>query len=557
MRTAAGLPNGIAPPPPRPAPGLPPLLRTRPPPPPRPPAHKPPPRPDPGTPPKDRIAQLLGDATKASRILEIGPSHAPIAPKRQGWNSFVVDHADQHALRRKYAALGANADAIEPVDAIWTGGRLDQAVPAEHHGSFDRLIASHVIEHIPDPVAFLVAAQALLAPGGAVALAVPDKRYCFDFLKPHATTGDLLAAHDPNGPGRHTARTLFNQAAHSAFARAEGSEFNGAWGQHPVAQIRLTDPLPRAFTMAGKAAEPTYHDAHGWQFTPCAFELAIVELAEGGVIDWHVADITPARGSEFFAILRRGRRAWATPEARDAHRQQLLLGIMAELREQIDFMALGGLLDRPSLPADPTLACHLHDLQSTLAALPGTLADVAMRLEAAQRQLSSITDADGTQASIMGSLEQLRARTDAQQALLDGLAHQLDAQNRMLATLTAPDGTQASIMGSLELLVAQQRHHQQAIADTSSQAISAGTQAIEAGRLLHVVCGRLDEQQGLIRDQGRALDEQRRTLAEQRAVLDAQAGALARVDDVSGGVGRLLGPLVRLRARLFRRHADD
>jgi len=105
-------------------------------------------------------------------------------------------------------------------------------------------------------------------------------------------------------------------------------------------------------------------------------------------------------------------------------------------------------------------------------------------------------------------------------------------------------------MGSLELLAAQQRHHQQAIADTSSQAIVAGAQALEAARLLHDVCGRLDAQQDLLHGLGRLLEEQQRTLADQRPVLDAQNQALARVEAVSSRVGRLLGPFVRLRARL-------
>ncbi len=107
----------------------------------------------------DRNTLLLGDATRDSRIIEIGPSHAPIAAKRAGWNSFVVDHADQAELRAKYTGYPVDLDAIEVVDAVWRGGRLDHAVPASHHGRFDRLIASHVIEHIPDFVTFMVAAR--------------------------------------------------------------------------------------------------------------------------------------------------------------------------------------------------------------------------------------------------------------------------------------------------------------------------------------------------------------------------------------------------------------
>lgn len=343
----------------------------------------------------ERLARLRGDATHTTRILELGPCHAPVAPKRDGWNTYIADHAGQQALREKYAAFPVDLDAIEPVDAIWAGGPLHHAIPERLHGRFERLIASHVIEHLPDPIAFLASAEALLAPHGALALAVPDKRFCFDCLKPHSTTADLLASHDRPDTGRHSLRTLFLQAAHSAYARPEGAEaFEGAWGQHPLAALRLTASLPEAYAAARASTASRYEDAHAWQFTPCAFELAILELAEIGLIDWHISEITPARGSEFFATLRRGRRVWPSAEARDAHRQHLLLGILAEQQEQIAHMAEGGLLPRPPAPAP-------HPLLALM-----------------ERQLASITDANGTQASIMGSLALLLAKMEGLEAAL-------------------------------------------------------------------------------------------------------------------------------------------
>lgn len=348
----------------------------------------------------DRKAQRLGDSTRATRILEIGPSHAPIAPKRDGWNSFVVDHADQAGLRAKYEDAGVDLDAIETVDAVWAGGRLDIALPAMRHGNFDRLIASHVIEHIPDPVQLLVSAQALLAPDGVVSLAVPDKRYCFDVFKPHSTTGDMLASHDPAGPGRHGMRILFHQAAYSADGQFPDGRFLGAWGQHPVGAARLIGSLPDGFEQAARAHEHWYIDAHAWHFTPSAFALAILELAEGGLIGWHVAAITPAQGAEFIVSLRRGHTPLPSPGAHEQRRLKLLLGILDELREQIDWMALGGLLRRPTLPAEPVLACHLADIWSTQAAhqarLDAIAADMTAQMDAMQPQLATIVAADGT-----------------------------------------------------------------------------------------------------------------------------------------------------------------
>ena len=40
----------------------------------------------------ERNSLLLGDANRSTRILEIGASFSPVAPKRDGWNCVVVDH---------------------------------------------------------------------------------------------------------------------------------------------------------------------------------------------------------------------------------------------------------------------------------------------------------------------------------------------------------------------------------------------------------------------------------------------------------------------------------
>ena len=349
----------------------------------------------------DRNALLLGDATKASRIIEIGPSHAPIAPKSAGWHTTIVDHASQADLRAKYASFGVDLDAIEPVDFVWAGGRLDTAVPPPHHASFDRLIASHVIEHIPDFVTFFTAAQTLLTSAGALVLAVPDKRYCFDALKPLSTTGDILAAHNPHGAGRHTRRTLFNQVAYSV--AMDGAS---AWGQHPVHTPRFMNSLPDAIAFhaaASEAPDSPYVDAHAWQFTPSAFQLAILELAEAGLIDWRVTDCSPAQGSEFIVTLHRGRTLWPDPAQREARRMELLLATLVEAREQIDFAVRGGLIGIPDQAAAPASATTQPDLRALIAAQDDRLA----RIEARLAEIASLANGVRT---LLGPFARLRAR---------------------------------------------------------------------------------------------------------------------------------------------------
>src|SRR5262245_58047344 len=120
---------------------------------------------------------LLGPIDRSMQILEIGPSYNPVAPKWDGWNVKSIDHLSREALIEKYRGhAGVDVSCIEDVDFVWTDGDLSSAVPEELHGTFDALIASHVIEHAPDLLAFLGSIARLLKPQGVVALAIPDKR---------------------------------------------------------------------------------------------------------------------------------------------------------------------------------------------------------------------------------------------------------------------------------------------------------------------------------------------------------------------------------------------
>ncbi len=47
----------------------------------------------------------------------------------------------------------------------------------------DLLVASHVIEHVPDLITWLREIASVLKPTGQARLAIPDRRYTFDLLR--------------------------------------------------------------------------------------------------------------------------------------------------------------------------------------------------------------------------------------------------------------------------------------------------------------------------------------------------------------------------------------
>jgi hypothetical protein len=287
---------------------------------------------------RDQI--LLAPVSRQAQIIEIGASYNPIAPKAGGWHTKTLDHTTREKLIAHYRGhSGVDVNRIEEVDFIWTGGPLTDAVPTALHGTFDAFVASHVIEHTPDLIAFLDSAAVLLKAESVVILAIPDKRYCFDYFQPLTTTGQLLGAHAEQR-SRHTRGVAFD---HMAYVVNNGGV--GAWGQQPIQELRFFHTVEEARKLFDSIEKrEDYVDLHAWRFTPASFELILLELARLGETDWCVDRVTPANGCEFFAWLRRGgaARAASLSDADIAEqRLALLKRTLVETKDQIDWLLAG------------------------------------------------------------------------------------------------------------------------------------------------------------------------------------------------------------------------
>ncbi len=285
----------------------------------------------------DRTSLLLSGLTHDSRVIEIGPSYGPVAAKAAGWRTTVVDHGDRAALVAKYERdPSVDTSRIEEVDVIWAGGPLADAFPAHDRGSYAAVIASHVLEHVPDPIGFFKAAEALVdSRSGLLRLALPDRRLCFDVFRPMSTTGRVLAAHRA-GATRHGYAELFDHVAY--LARLDG---RAAWGAEPLTGLALDHTLEQAYRHAEQATAPSarYVDCHAWQFTPASFELIVLELATLGVIDWRIDWIEPQPYTEFLVSLSRPRLPIA-PGDLQQRRGELLKRMIFEMRDCADRLAV-------------------------------------------------------------------------------------------------------------------------------------------------------------------------------------------------------------------------
>ncbi|MBP9089170.1 MAG: class I SAM-dependent methyltransferase [Kofleriaceae bacterium] len=237
--------------------------------------------------------------------LEIGPSFNPVAPKRAGYKVHILDHLDADGLRKKYPHL--KPENIEEVDFVWHGEPLAELIGQT--GVYDWIVASHVIEHVPDLITFLQQCAQLLKPTGRLSLVVPDKRYCFDLYSPESSTGQILDAYHAKSR-RPTPGQIFDH-----YANAVNRDGSIAWEPSSTGKIALHHDPGEAKKMWLQAqASDEYVDVHNWRFTPDNFRLLITDLENLGLLPIGIIREFGTVGCEFFVTLGKHETGWTAPD---------------------------------------------------------------------------------------------------------------------------------------------------------------------------------------------------------------------------------------------------
>ncbi len=285
---------------------------------------------------KDKVLWLV---SRGMKVLEIGPAYDPIAPRSQGWNSFSLDHASEDELRAKYQGH-VGLERIEPVDYVWKSGVIESAIPKTEHGSFDVIIASHVLEHIPDPISFFLTAAVLLKEEGLVSLVLPDKRFTFDFFKQVTTTSDYLVAHHL-GRTRHSKKTAFDNVAYNVVEKGEIS-----WSAREVSDFgfigeNVLFSAKQIFENTIEDESGPYVDFHATIYTPSSFALIVLELSHLGILPFTVAHTFPTHGCEFYVTLRKAELAKLPAGQLQQERLSLMKATIRELEQQARWLLNG------------------------------------------------------------------------------------------------------------------------------------------------------------------------------------------------------------------------
>src|ERR1039458_652469 len=256
------------------------------------------------------IALQCIDITKG-RGLELGPLYSPIVSKEEAKISYV-DHMSTEDLKKKYKGHPFSLQDIVLVDHVLKNNSLKDTLKGK---KFDYIIASHVIEHIPDTVSWLADIASILKDGGILSLVIPDKRFTFDILRNESRPADVIGAY-LDRQTKASSAVIYDYV--SKFR--ENVVASEVWSNpHRDYRKKPANSLKQAYNTCLENLKPgNYVDSHCFVFTPYSFFDIVRALIEHDLFGYEIAYFkdTPENQLEFYVSLRKVKKSTAAHKLR-------------------------------------------------------------------------------------------------------------------------------------------------------------------------------------------------------------------------------------------------
>jgi 2-polyprenyl-3-methyl-5-hydroxy-6-metoxy-1,4-benzoquinol methylase len=115
---------------------------------------------------KRRFEQVSGYADKNTRILEIGSGYGFFIEYMEQ-NCFKIKGLEVSKSRRQYSETKCKSE-------IYSLNLIKDNVPEDMLGRFEVIVMFQVLEHITDPVTFMMKVKSMLSPDGKLIIEVPN-----------------------------------------------------------------------------------------------------------------------------------------------------------------------------------------------------------------------------------------------------------------------------------------------------------------------------------------------------------------------------------------------
>jgi len=239
---------------------------------------------------------------KQGVCLDIGPKDSPYFPMNHTSARFL-DVQTRGELIERYARTGTHLreHRVPEINYVWNGS-LSYA-ELTNGQLFHYVHASHVLEHVPDPISWFADVCEVLHPNGKLHLVVPDARFDFDFRRRPSGVADVVASFLERRVTPSIASTYDNFVR----MRPKHNAARKLWKRYPN-DYRLTHELHAAAFRQAQAASRGHPDfgVHSWQWQPETFVHQMLLFCKVGLIKLRIVNssvVKTPRNKNAFTLL--------------------------------------------------------------------------------------------------------------------------------------------------------------------------------------------------------------------------------------------------------------
>ena len=222
---------------------------------------------------------VLSNLCMEKRGIEIAPYFNPMTDKSIH-DVWYVDCIDNDEIQRKAGENpGGIGKDVPRVDSVWVPGK--RLLKCVNNQKFEYAIASHVFEHVPNPIGWLLEILDCLDIGGMLALLIPNREHSMDYYRRVTSFGELVGWHVEK-PSIPTPGQIMDFLSDS-FEDTGVVDFNKEMLPFDEAKRHYTDT--QAFHYAEWTAKQNHYlDVHCTVWTPSSFAEVFQRVAKLGLL---------------------------------------------------------------------------------------------------------------------------------------------------------------------------------------------------------------------------------------------------------------------------------
>lgn len=333
--------------------------------------------------------EMTAAATKdlndfAGRGLEIAPYFDPFVD-RSKHAVLYTDYIPHDEIKRKASENPSlNAADIPDIDFVWTPGQpLSLCAPVE---KFDYVVASHVLEHVPNPIGWLNDVLSVVKTSGKVVIFLPDRRVNADLHRSLTTFAELidLWIQQPDVP---TPRQVADFMGGS-FLNEHGS--NNFYGVGQAKTVVRSYPDSEAIDVATFVARNgNYVDVHASVWEPDHFCELVNRLVAAGLLNVKISALVTDTAEFMVVLVKLGEPERRAPAKAIAHQKSDTLD---HIRHRLEVMHHeSGHMQRALFNDLTFLIARNNEMQAQVIEMQRTLDTLAHQKGLVERAFTRVT----------------------------------------------------------------------------------------------------------------------------------------------------------------------